>query len=187
MSMSSKESLRRRVTKGRMARMTTCGLLAGAAVLGIVGQGMQAGAEQQSTAGTTASQTLSASSATERLSDFDAAGENQFLSWINIMRAQVGAPPVALDPFLVNYARGQAQLMAAQGGLSHTDITNRLAGWFAGENVGMGGTTNQVHDAFVASPSHYAIMITPRYSYVGVGVYRDGAGRVWVSEDYVGH
>jgi hypothetical protein len=30
-------------------------------------------------------------------------------------------------------------------------------------------------------------MITPRYSYVGVGVYRDGAGRVWVSEDYVGH
>jgi uncharacterized protein YkwD len=155
----------------------------------MVGPGIQAGAAQQSDFSAAASQssaTLSAAGSTVSLNDFDAAGENQFLSWINIMRAQVGAPPVALNGFLVNYARGQAQLMAAQGGLSHTDMASRLAGWFAGENVGYGSTTNQVHDAFVADAPHYAIMITPRYSQVGVGVYRDGAGRVWVSEDFVG-
>src|SRR5689334_3852994 len=97
-----------------------------ATVLGPMGQDIRAGAEQQSS---------SVAARSEHLSDFDPAGEDQFLAWINIMRAQVGAPPVAIDPFLVNYARGQAQLMAAQGGLSHSDIGSRLAGWSAGENV----------------------------------------------------
>src|SRR3954463_4200729 len=141
-----------RFTATGLTSLSVAVALIGATVLGPVGHDIQAGAEQQPS---------SVAASPERLSDFDPAGEDQLLGWINIMRAQVGAPPVAIDPFLVNYARGQAQLMAAQGGLSHSDLGSRLAGWSAGENVGYGSTTNQIHDAFVADAPHYAIMVTP--------------------------
>ena len=46
-----------------------------------------------------------------------------------------------------------------------------------GENVGVGMTTDKLHQAFIDSPSHYKNLVDPDLTHVGVGVVlgRDGA------------
>ena len=60
-------------------------------------------------------------------------------------------------------------------------MLDRIIGWdVLGENVGVGGTVESLHDAFMASPPHRHNVLYRQYRRVGVGVGR-GHGRMWVT------
>ncbi|HLB77601.1 MAG TPA: CAP domain-containing protein [Candidatus Dormibacteraeota bacterium] len=93
---------------------------------------------------------------------------------INQDRAQNGLPPLAWSACLANVAIQNAQRMAAQGYISHTNgPTLDLAcglGNNAGENVGYtsaGINDAQLNTMFMNSPGHRANILTPAYHYVG--------------------
>lgn len=101
-----------------------------------------------------------------------------YLSRINSLRASVGAPPLQADATLDGLARGWAQHLADQGALSHAgDLSSGLRGPWAklGENVGMGPDTGTIFNAFVNSPGHYANLVDPAFTHIGIGVVWAGA------------
>ncbi len=93
---------------------------------------------------------------------------------INQDRAQNGLPPLAWSPCLAYVAGQNAQRMAAQGFISHTNgPTLDLAcglGNYAGENVGYtsaGINDAQLNTMFMNSAPHRANILNPAYHYVG--------------------
>lgn len=104
------------------------------------------------------------------------ADEAQFVALLNQTRARGGLPPLAVDAELTSLARGWAQHQADAGHISHANPISAgvTADWLKlGENVGTGGNVQVVMDAFIASPGHYANIMDPEFTKVGVGV-------VWV-------
>jgi uncharacterized protein YkwD len=109
-----------------------------------------------------------------------AAAEADFVSRINALRQSKGLGPLAVDGELVAFARRWAAKMAADDRISHNPNLRRDApgDWEKlGENVGVGMTVKRLHDAFVASPSHYRNLVDRDFTRIGVGVVigRDGA------------
>lgn len=115
------------------------------------------------------------------------------LLWItNAERARVGLGPLVLREGVADVARQWAAHLAGDLRLSHrSDLGGALngagvTGWRAsGENVGSGPHVSDVHRAFMASSAHRAILLSPAYSQVGIGVTAAG-GRVWVTVNFVG-
>ena len=108
--------------------------------------------------------------------DNPSADEAQFVALLNQTRARVGAPPLIVDAQLTALARRHAQTMADAGKIFHANPISAgvTAPWVKlGENVGTGPSVPPVMDAFIASAPHYANVIDPAFTYVGVGV-------VWV-------
>ena len=110
------------------------------------------------------------------------ANESDFVGRINATRASVGLPPLAVDAQLTSLARGWAVQMrdgvcgegahichapSLSSGVSHS--WQKL-----GENVGTGPSVGDVMPAFIASPSHYANIVDPSFTHIGVGVVWDG-------------
>lgn len=93
---------------------------------------------------------------------------------INQDRAGSGLPPLAWSPCLAGVALQNAQRMAGQGYISHTngptlDLACGLGSW-AGENVGYtsGGINDTLLNAmFMNSPEHRANILNPNYHDVG--------------------
>jgi len=91
---------------------------------------------------------------------------------INQDRARYGLPPLTWSSCLYNVAVSNAQRMAAQGFISHTngpnvDLSCGL-GHQAGENVGYwsaGVNDSQLNTMFMNSPDHRANILGP-YHYV---------------------
>lgn len=108
--------------------------------------------------------------------------EADFVARINSTRASVGLPPLTVDSQLTSVARSWAVQMrdgvCGQGNhICHASslgagITHSWAK--LGENVGTGPTVADVHPAFVASPGHYANIVDPSFTHIGVGVVWDG-------------
>lgn len=102
-----------------------------------------------------------------------------YVARINGLRASVGLAPLAVDGNLTALAQNWAAHLAAQGSLAHAPdlsagVTN--PNWTKlGENVGMGSSTDAVFRAFVNSAGHYANLVDPAFSYVGVGVVYAGS------------
>lgn len=119
------------------------------------------------------------------------AGANDVGSWlgtINSFRQSRGLPPFQLDPQLSGLAQQQAQYMANTGQLSHTP--NLAAGVSAnwtklGENVGMGVNLDVIWNAFLSSPPHYANLVDPGYTHIGIGVVIVGNTQ-WVAHRFMG-
>ena len=104
--------------------------------------------------------------------------EQQFVAKINELRASKGLSQLSVDPNLTTIARNWAQSMAAAGDISHNPNLKDLvtSNWSRlGENVGVGGNVSQLFDAFVASPHHYANLVDPLWTKVGVGVVMSGS------------
>jgi uncharacterized protein YkwD len=103
------------------------------------------------------------------------AQEREFFDLLNTERARAGRGPLAWDANLADDARAWSAVMAPTNSIFHTstlgaDTAASLVSWQrAGENVGMGWSTQSLHDAFVASSGHYANMIGD-YNLLGVGV-----------------
>ncbi|HVM07481.1 MAG TPA: CAP domain-containing protein [Acidimicrobiales bacterium] len=104
--------------------------------------------------------------------------ENEFVWHLNALRAEKGLQPLVVDGRLTDVARDWAGQMAAAGRISHRSDLAAVApdpSWQKmGENVGVGATVISLHDAFVASPSHYANLVDPVWQHVGIGVVLSG-------------
>ena len=122
------------------------------------------------------SSTRSAASGVAAVPDPGSA-EADFTARINALRASKGLAPLAVDAELVREARSWASNMAGQGRIFHTsNLSNGItADWVKlGENVGVGADVAVLFQAFLDSPTHYANLVDPKYSTVGVGVVVSG-------------
>ena len=110
------------------------------------------------------------------------APERRFAQMVNDTRGTALLGGLKMSDRLTDVARRHSKRMAAQGELYHSDL-NRLLGHGAssvGENVGTGGSLEELLAAFMASPPH-AQNILGSYSRTGVGVYR-ADGRIWLTQ-----
>jgi hypothetical protein len=118
-------------------------------------------------------------------------GEGTFVSKINADRAADGLDPLAVLPGLTTYARSHSEEMAADGQIYHStsdelrSMANSAApGWQRlGENVGVGGSVDSLHAAFMNSAGHRANILGD-YTHVGIGTV-EGNGRLYVTEIFV--
>src|SRR5688500_18137546 len=102
--------------------------------------------------------------------------EAAFVAKINGLRASKGLPALQVHENLVTKARAWAAVMAAAGKIWHSTLSDGItADWKKlGENVGMGGSVDGLHAAFVASPGHYANLVDGNFTHVGVGIVMSG-------------
>jgi hypothetical protein len=112
--------------------------------------------------------------------------EAAFVAKINDLRASKGLPALRVHENLVGKARAWAAGMAAAGKIWHSTLSDGItADWKKlGENVGMGGSVDGLHAAFVASPGHYANLVDPNFSHVGVGIVVSGK-TIFVAEMFM--
>ena len=109
---------------------------------------------------------------------------------INVERGANNLPPLAIDDVESNQARAWSSVMAFTGTLAEDPgLAAATAayepGWTrAGENVGVGATSQSIEAALMASPPHRANILGP-YTHVGVGVVIAG-GRLWITERFYG-
>ena len=102
--------------------------------------------------------------------------ETAFVASLNATRAKGGLAPLTVDGELRSLARDWAAQMAAAGRISHANPISAgvTSDWLKlGENVGTGGNVTLIMNAFIASPGHYANLMDPGFTRVGVGA-------VWV-------
>lgn len=105
----------------------------------------------------------------------------------NQERARQGVSPLYWDDESAAKAEAWATQMANTGGVSHSEITDGISSdWrVLGENVGMGNSIEQIHSAFMRSPSHRGALLAGKYRFVGVGV-AERDGRIYVAQVFRG-
>ena len=110
--------------------------------------------------------------------------ETKFARKANAARGRIGLPKMKMDPELSKVARKHTQEMIKANDLFHstsTQLRNRVTNWtLLGENVGVGGSVDSLHTAFMNSPAHAANILNGTYKYHGVGVAKAN-GRMWVT------
>lgn len=111
-----------------------------------------------------------------------------FLTRTNQVRASVGVPALAANATLDAKAQWWAATLASRGTLVHSNLSDGLdsVSWTTiGENLASGSETGdwslRLHDALVASPSHYNNLVDRRFTHMGVGTASAG-GKVYVVE-----
>ena len=106
---------------------------------------------------------------------------------VNETRESLGRPHVHVTKELTVKAQALADHLASSGQLEHSaDLAAGIAKPFSllGENEGYGGSVEQIHSLLVASPTHFAIMIDPRYTEIGVGITVAADGTVFEVQEY---
>lgn len=113
--------------------------------------------------------------------------EAQFIEAINALRVQQGVTPLTWDDSLATKARSWSMVMASEGGIRHSDLKDGIdVPWSRlGENVGMGGSVTSLHDAFVASPSHYENLVDPGFDAMAIGVTVAEDGTIYVAQEFM--
>jgi uncharacterized protein YkwD len=126
-----------------------------------------------------------ATAATSQGGCWDVKGaERGFAKRINDVRGKTQRGMLRLDPELSRTARLHSREMAKQDKLYHTPnqkLSKRVTNWtILGENVGVGGDVQSLHDAFMASPAHADNVLYDSFRHMGVGVIKDGS-KMWVT------
>lgn len=114
--------------------------------------------------------------------------EQYFVNQINALRASVGVAPLAVDPNMADLAAGHTGEMMGAGRLYHAPkLSIGVSGGWAklGENVGRGSYAELVWNAFVNSPAHYANLVDPMFTHVGISVMYDDGGQLWTTQRFV--
>ncbi len=103
---------------------------------------------------------------------------------VNESRAAHGLGPLTWAWDLQVIADRQAEAMAAEGRIYHSDLGSQLGwGWWGwSENVGYGPSVGWIHGAFLNSPHHAGNMLSWSYNYFGVGVAYGRDGSVYVAQ-----
>ena len=112
--------------------------------------------------------------------------EAGFLALVNAERAAAGLGGLTVHPQLATVARAWTDEMVGDGTISHNPnlAAQAPAGWQRlGENVGMGGTVDTLHKAFMSSPGHRANVLGD-YNQVGIGVSFGANGTLFVTLDF---
>ena len=112
--------------------------------------------------------------------------EATFVAKINDLRAGLGVAPLQVNANLVSKARAWSAGMAAAGKIWHSTLSDGITeDWKKlGENVGMGGSVDGLHTAFVNSPHHYENLVDPAFGYVGIGIVMSGS-TIFVTEEFM--
>jgi hypothetical protein len=102
--------------------------------------------------------------------------EAAFVAKVNELRAGKGLAPLQVNANLVAKARTWSAGMAAAGKIWHSTLSDGVTeDWKKlGENVGMGGSVDGLHRAFVNSPHHYENLVDPSFGHVGIGIVMNG-------------
>ena len=112
------------------------------------------------------------------------ASERGFTQQMNVVRSAAGKSNLRLDPELSKAARKHTAEMVKADTLHHTPdsaLRARVTNWtWLGENVGVGGTVDSLHTAFMNSPAHRDNIMFTKFRHVGVGV-KEVNGRMWVT------
>ncbi|MCD9623774.1 CAP domain-containing protein [Rhabdothermincola salaria] len=113
---------------------------------------------------------------------------NRTADLINQERAQRGIPALQFNTMLYLKAQGWADHLSRQGHLSHSNLTND--NWSTtwrklGENVGVAGSIEGAHQAFMNSKGHRDNILDRGFNKVGTGVTRGADGRVWVVHEFM--
>lgn len=109
--------------------------------------------------------------------------EAEVLAAVNLERVADGLDPVEAAGDLMLVARQHSGDMADQQDLRHNDeLGTDVTRWRkVGENVGRSPSVEDVHEAFMASPSHAANILEPDFAEIGVGVeVRDDT--LWITQ-----
>lgn len=114
----------------------------------------------------------------------DASMERQFTDAVHRERAAAGRAAYAERGDLAAVARRHAERMAAQKHLHHNPrLADEVENWDAvGENVGRGPSVEEIHQAFMNSPSHRGEILSTTFTEIGVGVAVSDDGEIWVAE-----
>lgn len=113
------------------------------------------------------------------------------LTLTNDDRAERGRARLSLNERVSRYAKRHSREMAQRGYLFHS-TSARLIGalsryeWsVGGENVGVGGSLDDIESAFMASKDHRRNILRRRFDHVAIGVVSD-AGTYWVTVIFYG-
>jgi uncharacterized protein YkwD len=110
-------------------------------------------------------------------------------SLINQTRSSFNRVGLRLNSRLNLVAQRHSSRMAKLNRLHHNPNLVKDVGdmpWKTlGENVGVGGTVNTLHTAFMNSPSHRSNILRSSYRRVGIGVLVS-KGRTWVTVVFYG-
>ena len=133
--------------------------------------------------------------------------EEAFVAMINAERSQRGLCTLTADPMLTATARAHSEEMCSLDYFDHHSPTpgisspmdrylaaNKQLGQsqpeylLVGENIYYCSVSNDIynaeyaHRALMASPGHRANILEPRFSKVGIGIFRNAKGEFWVTE-----
>ncbi len=113
---------------------------------------------------------------------------NRATALVNESRAANGLPALGVNIDLYLIAQGYSGTLANDGYLHHrTNLADGLGyPWVKlGENIGKGGSLEQIQNAFMASPAHRDNILDPSFDAIGVGVTRDANGVYWVVQEFM--
>jgi hypothetical protein len=114
--------------------------------------------------------------------------ESQFVGRINSLRASKGLSQLQVSGELVGVARAWTDRMVSAGQISHNpNLGSQVSGAWTklGENVGVGYDVDGLMQAFINSPSHYANLVDPVWTHVGVGVSHASDGRIYTTHNFM--
>lgn len=91
---------------------------------------------------------------------------------VNQTRAQYGRSYLRDNLQLDQKAQAWAEYLASKNTLKHSNLPSGISyQWRSlAENVGYGGSIEQVHQAYLNSAGHRANILDPRWNYMGTGV-----------------
>ncbi len=108
--------------------------------------------------------------------------ERRFATMVNATRGAATLTSLKLSNHLSDVARKHSKHMAAKGELYHSNLERLLGPGITavGENVGFGGSLDELLKAFLASPPH-AENLLGDYRQTGVGIVR-ADGQIWITQ-----
>lgn len=109
--------------------------------------------------------------------------EAAFAARVTAERRGVGRGALPADQDLVAVARAHSAELASSNRLYHNTLLGKqVQAWqLVAENIGMGSSVEQVHEALMASPGHRANIIDARFTGIGIGVVQVN-GSMWVTQ-----
>jgi uncharacterized protein YkwD len=120
--------------------------------------------------------------------------EGKLVSLVNAERTKRGLVPLRLHPGLVDLAGDRAAYMASKNLLAHITclgctLSSRGIQWYAaGEVIAWTSypwgdqAAQSIYNAWRGSSGHWAMLMSSRYNYLGVGVaYRSANGRTYAA------
>jgi uncharacterized protein YkwD len=163
----------------------------------------------QPTASTTGTPTASATASAPAGTTQDSAAAAQVLALINQARSSAGLPALTITSGLETSSSAHNMRMAGGCGLSHQCPGEPALGdretaagvhWTAaGENIGEGGPvagsssaiaqmavgiTQSMLDEKPPDDGHRQNILSSTFAHIGITVYRDSAGTVWLTQDF---
>ncbi len=107
----------------------------------------------------------------------------------NAARKAAGLAPLETRSEMVSFARNHTAAMIDAGKIFHSgNLGSATTGWTKlGENVGVGGGCDSLHNAFMNSAGHKANILDPVYTSIGVGGAQAPNGQYFVTVVFAAH